>query len=50
MRAKPDHIGLGDWLVFAGVGLLWLVLRLLLLLLPLAFLAGLVRLVVSVVS
>jgi len=50
MRARPDRVGLRDWLVFAGVGLLWLVLRLLLLLLPLAFIAGLARLVVSVAS
>ena len=49
MRAKPDRPSLRDWAVFAGVGVLWLALRLLLLLLPLAFFAGLVRLAVSAV-
>ena len=50
MRVRPDRLSLRDWVVFAGVGLLWLALRLLLLLLPLAFIAGLTRLALSAVN
>lgn len=45
-----SRAGPRDSLIFAFMGLLWLALRLLLLLLPFAFIAGLARLALSAVN
>lgn len=51
MNAFPDHPSdrddRRDGFAFAAVGLIWLILRLLLILLPLAFVANLIRLALS---